>query len=243
MDNIWKSIKTEHYIFNYKSESLAEEEIQQVIDLQESCFKEITDTLKITPRSKINYWLCDSRKEVMDESKFEFETNGVTFCNPENPTIYAVYNETTKCVGYHEDVHAIACQYAFPSSIAIVEGLAMHFDKVWWKVPNELCTYVYLTDGKYESVEQLILDNDFFYAKPDSISYPIMGAFTAFLIERYGSEKYMVLYQEHEDWEQAFEDIYELNLTEIEMKFVEWCKKKEYSEHNICDAREKLYNG
>ena len=46
MNTNWKSTKTEHYIFHYKVDSLAERELEEIISLQESCFKEITDTLK-----------------------------------------------------------------------------------------------------------------------------------------------------------------------------------------------------
>lgn len=153
MDAIWKEKETEHYLFHYKTNSLAEQEIQQIIELQEGCFKEITDKLEFIPEVKIIYWLCDTREEVKRISGFEYETNGVTFFELENPTIYAVYNEDVKCVGAHEDAHAISFQWTYSYSSAMLEGLAMYFDKEWWKIPNELCTRVYLEDKKYERAE------------------------------------------------------------------------------------------
>jgi hypothetical protein len=238
----WKEKETEHYIFHYKADSLAEKEIQHIIELQEGCFKEITDKLEFIPEKRIIYWLCDTREEVMHISGFEYETNGVTFFHLENPTIYAVYNEEVKCVGAHEDAHAISFQLAYPYSSAIAEGLAMYFDKEWWKIPNELCTRVYLEDKKYERTESLILsDYESFLEIEDRISYPIMGAFTAFLIDTYGIEKYKSVYEEYEDFSQRFREIYKKELCVLEDEFVESIMSKSYTAEQLENARKELY--
>ena len=242
MTTIWKEKETEHYIFHYKEGSLAEQEIQEIIKLQEGCFKEITDKLEFMPEKRLIYWLCDTREEVMHISGFEYETNGVTFFELENPTIYAVYNEDVKCVGAHEDAHAISNQYAYSYSIALAEGLAMSFDKEWWKIPNELCTRVYMEDNKYEKVETLILDDyEEFYEIDDRISYPIMGAFTAFLIDTYGIEKYKSVYGEYEDLSQRFREIYKKELCVLEDEFVESIMSKSYSAEQLENVRKVLY--
>lgn len=240
MDAIWKEKETEHYLFHYKANSLAEQEIQQIIELQESCFKEITVKLEFIPDVKIIYWLCDTREEVKRISGYEYETNGVTFLELENPTIYAVYNEDVKCVGAHEDAHAISYQWTYSYSIAMVEGLAMYFDKEWWKIPNELCTRVYIEDKKYEKVEFLILDEKF-YEIDDRISYPIMGAFTAFLIETYGMEKFQAVYGEYEDLAQKFREIYKKELCALEEEFVASVMSQSYSAEQLENARRVLY--
>lgn len=240
MEIMWKKQETKHYIFNYKTESKAEKEIQQIIELQEGCFNEITGKLGVVPEKKIIYWLCDSRAELVQISGFEYEVNGVTFLERENPTIYAVYNEEVRCVGFHEDVHAISYQYACPNSIAIIEGLAMYFDKEWWKISNELCTCVYIQDKKYKKVELMILDDDYFYGIEDMISYPIMGAFTNFLIERYGMKKYMEVYQNCDEWELAFQRIYEKKLQVLEDEFIDWILSKDYFAEQLESARKEL---
>ncbi len=241
MNTNWKTTETEHYIFHYKTGSLAERELAEITSLQESCFKEITDTLKIESHTKIHYYLCDTRKEVMQESGFEYEINGIALCNPDNPKIYAIYTADNRCIGFHEDTHAIACQLAYPDSIAIIEGLAMHFDKVWWKIPNELCVYVYLKDNKYESVEHLILDNQHFYQISDSISYPIMGAFTTYIIEKYGIDKYKLLYQYSKNVNHAFQEIYGISLSELEQDFINTIQAQSYSGEECEKARQELY--
>lgn len=177
----------------------------------------------------------------MELSNIGYEANGVTHCNPSSPSIYAMYSADLKCIDFHEDTHAIACQYACPDSIAIIEGLAMHFDKVWWSIPNELCLYIYLEDDKYESVERLIRDNQYFYKIPDSISYPIIGAFTTYLIGNYGIEKYKLLYQTSKDVYIAFKELNGISLTELEHDFINACQFKRYSPAQYKNARKKLY--
>ena len=241
MEVTWKEKETEHYIFHYKENSLAEKEIQQVIELQEGCFKEITDKLEFMPEKRIIYWLCDTREEVMRISGFEYETNGVTFFEP-NPTIYAVYNEEVKCVGAHEDAHAISYQWSYAYSCAMIEGLAMYFDKEWWGISNELCTRVYLEDKKYERAESLILrDYESFLEIEDRISYPIMGAFTAFLLDTYGIKKFKSVYEEEEDFSQRFRETYNKELCALEKEFVESILSRSYSAEQLENARKELY--
>lgn len=241
MKAIWKEQETEHYVFHYKAGSLAEKEIQEVIDLQESCFKEITQRLDFMPERKIVYWLCDTRKELMQMSGYEYETNGVTYEEWDNPTIYAVYNEDVRNVGFHEDVHAIIYEYACPNSIAIVEGLAMYFDEEWWGIPNELCTRVYLEDKLYQRLRYMIRDDGVFYQADDRIGYPIMGAFTAFLINEYGMEKYKNVYQECDEWGRAFEHIYGKSLHDLEIEFRDMIWAKDYTIEQLENARKELY--
>ena len=176
----------------------------------------------------------------MQISGFEYETNGVTFLDRENPTIYAVYNEDVKCVGFHEDVHAISCECAWSGSIALFEGLAMYFDKEWWKIPNELCTRVYIEDKKYEKIEFLIL-NEKFYEIDDKISYPITGAFTAFLIGTYGMKKFKLVYGECEDLLQSFREVYKKELCALEEEFVASVMSQSYSAEQLENARRVLY--
>ena len=243
MKATWAVLETEHYIFHYQEGSLAAKEISQIAAEQEDCHRQITEKLAFTPRSKITYWLCATRKDLMEQGEFDFETNGVTITDPDDPQIYAVYNDECKCTGFHEDVHAIMCQYANPSSSAVVEGLAMYFDRVWWGIPNDRCTRVYLEDGKYEKVEKMITDNDFFYYQvSDIISYPIVGAFTAFLVEAYGIEKYKKLYHESDDMAATFAQIYGKNLTEAEDEFVKEIMGRTYSAEEMAQARKELYS-
>lgn len=237
----WLTKETEHYLFHCKAGSLAEKELEQVMAEQEACFREITQTLQLFPRHRIAYWLCNTRRELMQAARIDFETNGVTFIDPEGPEIYAVYDQETKCTGFHEDVHAITCQFALPASSAIVEGLAMFFDKVWWKIPNEVCTRVYMEDGKCHGIAGWIADNAAFFQAPDTVSYPVVGALTAFLINRYGMEKYKALYLDCDDAARRFTQVYGMSLEEAELAFTAFIRSQPFEPDTLAHARQTLY--
>ncbi len=104
-DNRTKQYKTEHYVFNYNADSKAEEDISKISRLQESCFGYICNVLKTEPTFKIEYYLCETPEEVGRLYGDNEPCNG--FASSPNE-IYAVYNEKTKCVGFHEDDHIIS---------------------------------------------------------------------------------------------------------------------------------------
>ena len=107
-----------------------------------------------------SYWLCDTKEELAELADDE-PTNGL-FCwdddDTENVSLYAVYNETMQCTGYHEETHAVTHFLNEPSSGALSEGIAVYMDKTWWGVAIDLCTYLYRLSGNFVSVESLICD-------------------------------------------------------------------------------------
>lgn len=237
-NGIWLKKGSTHYIFNYKQDSLAEQFLENIMEQQEKCFQVITELLEIIPNKKIIYWLCESREEVAEKSGF-YESNGLTHFQDGVATIYCVYNETIKCIGYHEDTHAIAFYFSDIKCDALAEGLAMYMDRTWWSVDNKLCTLVYLEYGKYIPVEKMIFGN--FYEIEDKYSYPIMGAFVEMLIEKYGIDRLKKIYAYEDDhWTDEFFHIYGITLMEAENEFINYIKDKGYSEEQINVACQKL---
>ena len=55
----------------------------------------------------------------------------------------------------------------------------------------------YLKTGRYVPTDKL-LDRTFFFEHDCAITYPIMGAFTDWLISSFGQEKYMQLYRQQD---------------------------------------------
>ena len=49
------------------------------------------------------------------------------------------------------------------------------------------------------------LDNDQFYSLPEEVSYPLAGALTEWLIDRYGMESYKEFFRTNGDVQSAFE--------------------------------------
>ena len=238
----WLIKHTPHYIFNYKENTLAEKEIDEIMKLQESCFSEITKTLGLTLENPIQYYLCSSKKEVKEEAGLDYECSEVTILDDiENPVIFAVYSEDLKSIGAHEDVHAIASSHGQPNSIAVVEGLATCFDRTWRGVSNELCTYLYLEDGKYVSIADMIDDDDYFTDLEIDVSYPIMGAFTRYLMDKYGVSLYLRLYGVQSSWEEAFVELYGQTMEDVEAGFIETIRDTEYTEEELEESKKELY--
>ena len=184
---------SEHYIFHFSQGSLAEKEILSIAEEQEACFAEICCTLQVEYPEKIHYYLTDSPIEIGEILWGKGQScNGLAWCG-ENK-IYAVYNETTKCMGFHEDTHLISATIGFPDGDFWMEGLAMAFDSVWWDIPNEVWAAYYMETNPNLSVAALT-DNQIFASYDCGITYPIAGAFTRFLINTYGIQTYLEFFR------------------------------------------------
>ena len=207
---------SKNYDFHYFKDSIAERDIDKISELQEDCFEEICETLKINPEIRIQYFLVDNPELVGVIYGDNEACNG--FAEAPNK-IYAVYNEKIKCIGHHEDAHILSYPINRPSSVFIREGLAMYFDEVWWDKSNETWVREFLIENKYIKITEL-LNNDTFFSYQDLITYPIAGAFTKFIIEKYGIDKYLDLYKYRgKKIIDEFENIYFKSVNEIEIDF------------------------
>ena len=209
---------TEHYVFHYQKGSLAEKEIQTISETQEKSFSKISSTLNIVYPERINYYFTDSPnaigRVIWNE---DMPCNGVALCGRNK--IYAVYTENIKCIGSHEDTHLISFLINYPESDFVVEGLAMSFDGLWWGVPNETWVSYYKTKHPDLSVKALF-DNNAFAETGCVIAYPIAGAFTKFLIDTFGIERYLDFYKyDGCEYDEAVRTIFGDSLLELETSF------------------------
>lgn len=214
-----KQFESEHYIFNYGANTKAEQDIAEIATYQEACFLYICNVLGVTPAFKIEYFLCDSPEEVGRIYGDNDPCNG--FAAPPN-RIYAVYNEQVQCIGFHEDAHIISFTINRPKCPAITEGLAMYFDRKWWGIQNLDWTGHYLETGRYLPIDKL-LDRKSFFAEDCSITYPIMGAFTDWLITTYGKERYLRFYNQ-QDMASAMEQVYQRTPPEMNQAFADYVR-------------------
>lgn len=183
--------ETENYIFHFREGSTAERDIVKIARLQEACFAYITRILKTMPDFKIEYFLCETPEDVGRVYGDDEPCNGFTALPNK---IYAVYNETVQCVGFHEDAHVISYLINRPDSRAVREGVAMYFDRKWWGIENLDWTGYFIRTGRYIPVKDL-LDDEVFSSADCAVTYPIAGAFTQWLISSYGIEKYLQFYR------------------------------------------------
>jgi hypothetical protein len=193
---MWQCKTSEHYEFHYKKDSTAEKEIDKIIKLQEASFDHITKVLGTIPKEKLVYKLLESPEEVGKCYGDNEPCNGFTRMPNE---IYAVYSSDLKCVGHHEDAHMISYMTLNrPNYNFIREGLAMFFDEKWLGISNDHWVKYYSDEGQLPGLEGL-LDNLEFHKTGEMVTYPLSGAFTGFLIEKYGIEKYKNFYKAIKD--------------------------------------------
>lgn len=214
-----KQFESEHYIFNYHVNTKAEQDIAEIARYQEACFRYICGVLKVTPEFKIEYFLCDSPEEVGHIYGDDEPCNG--FAVMPN-TIYAVYNEKVQCIGFHEDAHIISYTVNRPDCPAIREGLAMYFDRKWWGIQNLDWTGYYRKIGQYIPVDKM-LDKEFFFDQDCTITYPIMGAFTDWLIATFGIERYMRFYKQ-QNMASAMVEVYHKTPEELNRAFTDYVR-------------------
>lgn len=227
-------LSTMHYVFHYSVNSAAEKRIDEIAELQEACYRFIGSCLQTCVKGKIHYHLFDTPEEVGKQYAMTHDDNDDEPCNgfalPSMMSkdgadhIFAVYNDKVKCVGFHEDAHIISYSLGRPASQFIREGLAMFFDRYWWGIDNYSWTRWYVEQNKMPPVTEL-LENDKFSAYGDKLTYPVAGAFTGYLIERFGTEKYVRFYQCCADQgTQAFEQVLCVPVSLLEKDFISYIK-------------------
>lgn len=214
-----RQFESKHYIFHFHESSKAEADIGSIASCQEACFQYICSVLKLSPSFKIEYFLCQSPQEVGRFYGDDEPCNG--FAVMPN-RIYAVYNEKIRCIGFHEDAHILSYTVNRPDCPAIREGLAMYFDRKWWGIQNMDWTQYYIKRQQYLTVEAM-LDKETFFAADCALTYPIMGAFTDYLIASYGIDSYLRFYSQ-QDMALAMEDVYHKSPAELNREFVSYVR-------------------
>lgn len=212
-----KQFETQHYFFYYNPGTKAEADIERIAACQEDCFLHICNTLGLSTDFRITYFLCDSPEEVGRIYGDNDPCNG--FAAPPD-RIYAVYNEEIQCIGFHEDAHILSYRINRPDCPAIREGLAMYFDRKWWGIQNLDWTGYYLKTGRFLPVDAL-LDKDFFCSQDCHLTYPVMGAFTDWLISRWGMERYLQIYRQN-NIPAAMVQVYGMTPAELNQAFADY---------------------
>lgn len=146
--------------------------------------------------------------------------------------IHFVYNEKIKCIGNHELAHLLS--YSFmgrPDSTFIREGFAEFTEEYWTNICNQVyerkshyswAKLYFLSQRKFDLAD-IIFDSDKFYEAVNEdncfYSYPLAGAFTKFLIYKYGKDKYLRFYRNCNMEEFIFEYS---NLDDVILEFKEF---------------------
>lgn len=189
-DGKWLEKETGHYRLFYHPGSYAGEHIREIAGWQENCYARISGELGVEMDRKIRMYLCDSREEVAAETGCP-PANGMTL---DYDLVYAVVNGETMCLGPHKDAHLLSFRIAVPESVFLREGIAMYFDREYNGKDNFRAAQEWAEKNPDCSIFRF-LDNDRFYELPEEISYPLSGAFTAWMIRKYGMERYQEFFR------------------------------------------------
>lgn len=185
----YKIKKSQHYDFFYLPDSLAEKEIDEIIEKQETEYGRILDFLGVENNRRIKYFLYPS-KEIKNQLTGD-EGNG--HADREKFEIHAVYNDDIKCIGAHEDTHLLSTPLGLPPQL-LREGLAEYMSEKWHDKTHDEWAVIYMNENKVPNLETLI-DDEEWYELDDMPSYPIAGSFVGFLIKRYGKATLFELYE------------------------------------------------
>lgn len=144
--------------------------------------------------------------------------------------LHFVYNEKIKCTGNHELAHILSYLYiGKPESAFIREGFAEFTEDYWTNIINgEIVrkshyewAKLYFESSKEFNIKDILFNSERFYQEVDKdgcfYTYPLAGAFTKFLVEKYGKETYLDFYRDGS--EEKFTLLYsncDILLTEFE---------------------------
>ena len=193
LDRLDRATETAHYIFRCAAGSLAARETGAIAAEQEQAYEKLKALFGYELPEKIEYLLTASPEEngaVLGElfgGEAAYPINGFSIAPK---YVFAAYDDQVKCVGCHEVTHLFSYTLCMPKSQFLSEGLAMYTDGAFWGKPNDRWVKAFLKDGRYVPLCKLISDESFF-AHPTEITYPIAGAFVAFLIEKLGAKRFL----------------------------------------------------
>lgn len=229
-DPRWRTQTSHHYIFHYFENSVAEKDLPHIVETQEKAYAKIMSFLDVPePGRPIEYFFYpdeQTKKKLMGDDWYaqsiynEFR-------------VHVLYTEKDKPLGEHEDTHLLSLPWG--QSIAFfAEGLAEYMVGHAWDGTPHL---QYVREG-YEKKLYLPLENfmrhDVWLEIDDTQAiyfYSLAGAFTAFLVTRFGKEVFEKVYKQldrkntKEENSAVCEPILGTSLLSLETAFKEFLKE------------------
>ncbi|MDP2703953.1 MAG: hypothetical protein Q8P01_02055 [bacterium] len=193
-DTRWRSAETEHYVFHFFPDSVAAKDIDAIKTRQESAYQKIITFLGVpVPKRKISYYFYPNEvtKTALMGDPWYAQSIYDEF------RVHVLYTETVKPIGEHEDAHLLSLPWGLSIGL-FQEGLAEHFScRNWEGRDHDECVREGYKRGVLPSVTEL-MDHISWSASADEHAiyfYSLAGAFTKFLIKKFGKEKFRELYQ------------------------------------------------
>ena len=218
----YKSVTSKYYNF-YISKSLAE-----ISTENDEVVEQICKTMDLElPNFKIPCMVHSEPNEVRLFSNFfpftgcDILAESMAFGLAHNGLIHVMGED--KGLISHESFHAVWDKLVGIRNIFFSEGAQMYYEFICDSSKITLALKVAKKYKEYD-LKSLVIGNDFFNAPNEnnrSIAYPISGLFSMYLIEKYGLEKYKLLFNA-EKGENGFTEVYGLNLDIILADYYSW---------------------
>ncbi|MCL5782207.1 MAG: hypothetical protein M1459_02520 [Patescibacteria group bacterium] len=219
----WLTKESEHYVFHYFPNSQGETDIDMIVRTQEAAYSKIIAFMEVEPPTKkIQYYFYPDEATKTSLMGDDWYAQSIR----DEFTVHVLYTKEIKPLGEHEDTHLLSLPWGISIGF-FQEGLAEFMVGHAWDGKSHIS---YVKDGYKQNLYPPLPDffeHEAWLRTDDSkplYFYSLVGAFTAFLINKSGKDKFKELYMKmrrdvsKNKNQKAFEDIYGPVL-EIEKKF------------------------
>ena len=227
-DQKWEKRKTSYFVMYYRADSLAEQNIDHIIQQENNARSRILDRFGLFYKGIISVFIYRSAEDAGWDN-----VGGRAY--PRTETIEAVYGPQGKTIGEpgvsaHEMAHVITHnRIGTPGTSFMSEGAAVAMDDVWFgdgKIQQHVHAWTnqFFRDGKLPALETLIHD---FHTISSQVSYPVSGSFSLYILDLYGEEAYKQLFFEGfaRNFKNKFKEIYGLTLDEAQEEWIAFCNR------------------
>ncbi len=225
-----RSVSTDHFIINY-DKSIDKEKMKVLALYHEYCYEQLVNYFQTVPSKKITTFIFKDDNQKKDL----FGSSNADVAKPWLYQAYMSYDSYTNTLK-HELAHCFSAEFgsglfrlADWFNPSLIEGVASAGDPFY---DDNFITYMAALAFKNDykiNLKQLYRNLNFF-GQTASISYIYSGAFSYYLIERFGIEKFKQLYTNLD-----FEKIYGTNFNEIEKSFLDYLENINTENKNIAD--------
>ena len=200
--NEWKNKESQHFIYYYlegnevstEDKSIGINSLDDAIKRQETRYGQLSSILGVTLQDKIHFYKYASPDHMAATIGVTgTEVEGVVFPNSSRNEIHSLSSYHP-----HEVVHALANQINLPPAL-LVEGLAVYYGN---RTASHVVPVELVRNGKLIPISSIIYGASFYGADKfgeEAVewrekTYIEAGSFTKFLIDKYGSERFLRFY-------------------------------------------------
>ncbi|MCJ7578271.1 MAG: hypothetical protein MUO91_07445 [candidate division Zixibacteria bacterium] len=212
----WLKKESKHFVYHFKTRK--DEPDQKLLDKMDNFYEKIVNFLDVDYQDRIDYFRCDSAKEV--GGLFNLERS-LARCDMINGVVAGIQNFVP-----HEIVHVISFKIMSPEEERLPEtylneGLAYYLGGATFFSSDTLLSWAktkILKDPKV-SLDSLVLRTEKYQGNEGAA---LMSSLVKFLIENYGLDKFKKLYSLGKTYDQrieTLEDIYGETTKRLEKKW------------------------